>query len=120
MGMKDAFILNLKTLRKSGGISQMKLAFLCGTDVSYIGQIEMGKRFPSIKLIEKIALALNVEPYRLFMNAKNYLDETDDLTRLPPEIRDALIRRLTTAINGCVKETLSPRGHAQSTVTSRV
>lgn len=90
----------------------MKLAALCGTDVSYIGQIEMGKRFPSIKLIEKIALVLNVEPYRLFMNAGSYdydMDENDDFVRLPPKIREALIRRLTAALGGCVKETLSPR-----------
>jgi transcriptional regulator with XRE-family HTH domain len=45
----------------------MKLAELCNTATSYIGEIEIGRRFPSLKLIEKIAGALNVEPYEFFI-----------------------------------------------------
>jgi transcriptional regulator with XRE-family HTH domain len=45
----------------------MKLAELCDTATSYIGEIEIGRRFPSLKLIEKIAGALNVEPYEFFI-----------------------------------------------------
>ena len=45
----------------------MKLAELCDTATSYIGEIEIGRRFPSLKLIEKIAKALNVEPYEFFV-----------------------------------------------------
>lgn len=113
MGLKEIFIINLKKFRKLEGISQMKLAEACGTDVSYIGQIEMGKRFPSIKLIEKIAVVLGVEPYRLFMNDSGLqygeLNETEDfLIKIPANIRDKLIKRFNTAINSCVKEVLSP------------
>jgi len=91
----------------------MKLAEACGTDVSYIGQIEMGKRFPSIKLIEKIAIVLGVEPYRLFMNDSGLqygeINETEDfLIKIPANIREKLIKRFNTAINSCVKEVLTP------------
>jgi transcriptional regulator with XRE-family HTH domain len=114
MGLKENFIQNLKRFRKIEGISQMKLAASCDTDVSYIGQIEMGKRFPSIKVIEKIALALNVEPYRFFMDEAGTqygeLDENEDfLVKMPPKIRKEMIKRLNTAINVCVRETLSPK-----------
>jgi len=90
MGLKENFVQNLKKFRKIEGISQAKLAKLCDTDLSYIGQIEMGKRFPSIKLIEKIAAALNVEAYRLFMDEAGMqfgdLNEDDDfLLKIPPK-----------------------------------
>jgi transcriptional regulator with XRE-family HTH domain len=111
--MKQNFVQNLKKFRKIEGISQMKLAETCDTDVSYIGQIEMGNRFPSIKLIEKIAQALEVEPYRFFMDESGdkygNLDTAEDLLlKLPQRLKLDLITRLNTALNDCVKETLSP------------
>jgi transcriptional regulator with XRE-family HTH domain len=46
----------------------MKLAEMCGTATNYIGEIEIGRRFPSIKLIEKIGQVLEIEPYRFFID----------------------------------------------------
>ncbi|GHV60655.1 hypothetical protein AGMMS49587_02700 [Spirochaetia bacterium] len=66
MSLRDLFILNLKKIRKSEGLSQMKLAEKCNTAASYIGEIEIGRKFPSVEMIEKIAGALKVEPYLLF------------------------------------------------------
>ena len=96
------------------GISQARLAVLCDTDLSYIGQIEMGKRFPSIKLIEKMALVLDLEAYRLFMDEAGTqygdLNEDDDfLLKIPPKTRDRMIKRLSEALNDCVKQTLNPQ-----------
>lgn len=66
MDLQDIFISNLKIIRKGKRITQEKFAELCDTDTSYIGQIETRKRFPSVSFIEKIAVALGVEPYQLF------------------------------------------------------
>jgi transcriptional regulator with XRE-family HTH domain len=114
MGLKENVVQNLKKFRKIEGISQAKLAEKCGTDLSYIGQIEMGKRFPSIKLIEKIAEALNIDAYRLFMDESGmqYGDLTEDddfLVKIPSKIRNGMIKRLNEALNECVKSTLSPQ-----------
>jgi len=114
MGLKENFVRNLKKFRKIEGISQAKLAILCDTDLSYIGQIEMGKRFPSIKLIEKIAVILDIEAYRLFMDDAGMqygdLNEDDDfLLKIPPKVRNKMIKRLSEALNGCIKQTLSPQ-----------
>ena len=73
----------------------------------------MGKRFPSIKLIEKIAKVLDIEAYRLFMDESGMqygeLNEDDDfLLKIPPKTRDRMIKRLGEALNDCVKQTLSP------------
>ncbi|MDR2144299.1 MAG: helix-turn-helix domain-containing protein [Treponema sp.] len=103
----------MKKFRKIEGISQMKLAELCDTDVSYIGQIETGRRFPSIELIEKMAGALKLAPYRLFMDepgaAYGETDKTADfLASIPPDIRKDIITRLSAAVCNSVTTTLAP------------
>ena len=66
MDLQDIFICNMKRFRKLRHITQEQLAELCGTDTSYIGQIEIRRRFPSLPLVERIAAALKVEPYQLY------------------------------------------------------
>jgi transcriptional regulator with XRE-family HTH domain len=66
MTLKQIFIQNLKEFRKKEGLSQMKLAEYCNTAHSYIGEIEVGRKFPSMELIEKIAIILKIEPYLFF------------------------------------------------------
>jgi len=55
----------------------MKLAEYCKTAHSYIGEIEAGRKFPSMELIEKIAQVLKIEPYLFFktMTGKSSLAE---------------------------------------------
>ena len=78
----------------------MKLAEMCDTATSYIGEIEIGRRFPSLKLIEKISKALGVEPYQFFIgeisSSQGELDETIAfLAKLPDEIRLNIINRIS-------------------------
>jgi transcriptional regulator with XRE-family HTH domain len=100
MDIKNIFILNLKKFRNRRGISQMKLAELCGTATNYIGEIEIGRRFPSLKLIEKIGQVLEIEPYRFFIDDSerklSELDETiDSIARLPDDLRLNIINRIS-------------------------
>ena len=100
MGLKQTFILNLRKLRNSTGFSQMKLAELCDTSPNYIAEIEIGRRFPSLKLIEKIGKALNVEPYRFFIDEnKEHQSEVDEivnlLSKLPDQQRLNVINRIS-------------------------
>lgn len=46
----------------------MQLAECCNTSPSYIGEIEIGRKFPSVEMIEKIANVLKIEPHHLFVN----------------------------------------------------
>ena len=68
MTFQELFITNLKDMRKSRKISQAKLAEMCESSQAYIAEIEVGKKFPSPDMIEKIASALNIESYYLFQN----------------------------------------------------
>ena len=66
MEIQAVFAENMKKYRKRAKITQEELAELCNTDYRYIGQIETGRRCPSLEFIEKIATALNIAPYLLF------------------------------------------------------
>jgi transcriptional regulator with XRE-family HTH domain len=71
MTVQELFIANLKSYRKIKKISQLKLAELCDSSQTYIAEIEVGKKFPSIEMIEKIASAFDIESYLLFQNDTN-------------------------------------------------
>ena len=57
---------NLKAYRNEMGFSQAKLAELVDTAHNYIAMIEAGNRFPSDRMLEKIASALQRESCELF------------------------------------------------------
>lgn len=57
---------NMKKYRKIQGISQAKLAETINTATNYIAMIEVGKKFPSAGMLERIAKALNVDTPELF------------------------------------------------------
>ncbi|GHU79383.1 transcriptional regulator [Spirochaetia bacterium] len=108
MDLKQVFIYNMRKFRNAREISQMKLAELCETAPNYIGEIEIGRRFPSLKLIEKISQALEIEPYRFFMenSDKNYreLDEAIDLlSKLPDQVRLHAINRISAPLEQPLK-----------------
>ena len=67
MDLQSIFVNNLKRIRKEKKLTQAMLAEMCGTDTSYISQIEIKRRFPSVALIERISTALDIEPYILFL-----------------------------------------------------
>ncbi|MDR0908736.1 MAG: helix-turn-helix domain-containing protein [Spirochaetaceae bacterium] len=100
----------MKNYRKKEKLSQMQLAEACNTAPAYIGQIEIGNRFPSIEMISHIAEALKVEPYRLFMeeNAKEDEEMTLFLEKMPRRIRKELITRLIAGLQSGVEAALEP------------
>jgi len=65
---------NIKFYRKSCNLTQAKLAEKVNTATNYISAIEAGRRFPSVKILEKIALALKIDVPRLFNTETIYLD----------------------------------------------
>lgn len=94
MSLQENFINNLRQIRKNKKMTQEKLAELCQTETSYIGQIEIGKRFPSINLIEKIAVALNVPAYVLFKENKSNVLTQEEIESLGEKTSDFVIKEL--------------------------
>ena len=57
---------NMKTRRKNLGISQSDLAERINTAPNYISKIEAERQFPSVSMLEKIAIALDCDTVDLF------------------------------------------------------
>jgi transcriptional regulator with XRE-family HTH domain len=68
--LQQIFADNLKSYRRKKQLSQAALAEKIGSVSTYISQIECGKRFPSPRMIEKLAVILEVEEYELFQPQK--------------------------------------------------
>jgi transcriptional regulator with XRE-family HTH domain len=98
----------MKEFRKKEGISQMKLAEYCNTSPTYIGEIEVGKKFPSIDMIEKIAGIMKIKPYHFFIDCAEQNAENTDYAfpKLPLSMKKEIIRELSFSINELIRETL--------------
>ena len=57
---------NIKYYRVKLGLSQAKLAEMAGMATNYLGLLEIGKKFPSAEMIERIAAALEKDSADLF------------------------------------------------------
>ena len=57
-----AFGLVLRELRKEAGLSQEQLAFEAGVERNFVSLIERGINQPSIRVIFKLAAALQILP----------------------------------------------------------
>ncbi|WP_420965987.1 helix-turn-helix domain-containing protein [Bradyrhizobium sp. B120] len=58
---------NVRSLRKTAGLSQEELAHEAGVDRTYISQVERRQRNVTIVVLAKIARALNVTPDKLLL-----------------------------------------------------
>ena len=65
--LREYLVNNIKKYRKERKMTQNDLAELCDTSSNYIALIETYNRFPREEMIEKIAQALQVEPFELFI-----------------------------------------------------
>lgn len=99
MTIQELFIVNLKAYRKLRRISQSQLAGLCDSSTGYIGEIESGKRFPSVNMIERIAAALKIESWRLFKNEPVSLSGSSAAKRLAPTQKNEIIKMTNAALS---------------------
>jgi len=83
----------------------MILAEKCGTSTAYIGQIEIGNRFPSFDMVEKIALALEIKPHLLFLDESNEIIEklSEKKQTISDFTKEKLINDITLAVQKIIK-----------------
>ncbi len=67
MDIIKVFGTNVRKFRTEMGVSQEKFAELCGLHRTYISDIECFRRSISLDNIQKIADALKIETYKLFL-----------------------------------------------------
>ena len=91
---------NLKSARKRLGYSQMRLAQIIGVSTSFIGEIEICRKFPSSTVMQKLSEALNLRPYQLFLDeGPGHGDLGDDQIRA---VREQLKQRLNNDVDAVI------------------
>jgi transcriptional regulator with XRE-family HTH domain len=91
--IRQLLALNMRHNRQSLELSQAKLAERIGTATNYISKIESEKQFPSVKMLEKIAAALNIDTAELFSTKliqSNYTQGPD----IPVELKKIVTEKL--------------------------
>jgi len=65
MDLREVFAGNLRRLRHAKGMSQDDLAYEAKISRSYLSQLEKGGFYASLKIVGKLAEALDVQPAEL-------------------------------------------------------
>lgn len=73
MDIVRVFGSNLKRYRTALGLSQEVFAEKCGLHRTYISAIECYRRSIALENVQRIADALEIEPYKLFVEDKDEL-----------------------------------------------
>jgi len=66
--LREIFAHNLKKKRRNCGFSQAKLAEMVNVSIHHIATIETARNYPTLDLVERMANALNIEIYELFID----------------------------------------------------
>lgn len=67
MDIVKVFGTNLRKYRNELGVSQEKFAEMCGLHRTYISDVERFQRSIALDNVQKIADALGIDTYKLFM-----------------------------------------------------
>ena len=78
--LRELLAQNIKKYRKIRGFSQENLAEKASTSTTHIGMIEIGKKFPSPRMLEKIAEALGIDTPELFYTGTIIFLQTHNLS----------------------------------------
>jgi transcriptional regulator with XRE-family HTH domain len=100
--IRETFAQNLKINRRKSGLSQEKLAEKADVSTHYIAILEIARSFPTSEVLERIARALDIEIYELFLvpHAPNA-----EFTQFRQEIRGDM-RQLCDEIKQTVDEAI--------------
>lgn len=65
--MLEILAENVKYYRSKTGLSQFKFAIQLEISPSYLNDIESGRQYASLKMLERLAKEFNIAPYQLLL-----------------------------------------------------
>jgi transcriptional regulator with XRE-family HTH domain len=97
--IKEVLARNLKINRLKLGLTQEKLAEKAEISTHYLAMVELARKFPSAGMLERMAMALEIEPHELFYMpsvAENALEN----------LHKSIVANVERLIFNAIKETL--------------
>ena len=101
--LREIFAHNLRKYRKNSGLSQEKLAERVNVSTHHIAMMEIGRNYPAMELVERIANALEVEIHELFINPLALPREMDRLYQ-------AVAKNIEQVVCEAIEKAISRRG----------
>jgi len=105
--LRDIFAHNLKEKRQNCGFSQAKLAEMVNVSTHHIATIETARNYPTLDLVERMANALNIEIYELFINP---LSPPEELEHLYKEVAKNIEQVVGEAVEKVLTEKYNNKG----------
>ena len=98
--IREILARNLKVNRQKLGLTQEQLAEKANVSTHYIAMVETCNRYPTPKMLERLAEALDVKPHQLF-SLSDTLDEPFE------RLRQAIVTDMKQIVRETIKETLA-------------
>ena len=98
MEINQLFGRRLRALRETRKLTQQQLGDQADLSFKYVGAIERGEENPSLKVITKLAAALGVEPYDLFVFDHEETSPTTLRKKLNGLLKEADVANLQQAV----------------------
>ena len=96
--------VNLKQKRVGLGVTQAKLAEKANVSTQYIAMIEIGRKFPSLNMIERLATALEIDTLDFFSPPPL---PQEGLKELKNTLFPDLERSISKSVNNAVKKAIT-------------
>ena len=100
IGIRKVLAQNLKKNRQKCGLTQEKLAEKAGISAHYLAMVEVEKKFPTPEMLDKLALALNIDTVQLF-----------DISSTPEgallHLEQSILSNIEHIISKTIKQTIS-------------
>jgi transcriptional regulator with XRE-family HTH domain len=102
--IREIFAKNLRENRRKCGFSQEKLAENAGITTQYLAMMEIARKFPSSEVLERLAAAMGIKVYELFLIDHSPREELELLRRdIINEMKQTFDESLEKALSGKYK-----------------
>ena len=81
VSLREIFAENLRENRRKCGFSQEKLAEKAGISTQYLAMMEIARKFPTSEVLERLAGAMDIKVYELFLIDHSPREELELLRR---------------------------------------
>jgi transcriptional regulator with XRE-family HTH domain len=98
--IREILATNLKEFRRINGFSQDKLAELAEISSQYLATVETCRKFPTPEVLERLAIALDIETQLLF-KVSTTPEETLE------KLRQSVVADIKQVVREAIKETLA-------------
>jgi transcriptional regulator with XRE-family HTH domain len=87
------FSTNIKKIRQNLGYTQRKFSELINLSTGYIAEIELGRKFPSVHVLQQLIDLLKIEPYELFISDSTNIEKIRNtilINKIKKELKEKL------------------------------